>query len=351
MTTQYKTIPVGSSRSISNGMKKLLISGSIAVWLLPFVAMGAFNDVTLTTDAIISVNSISLTVSGSSATIESIVVGSTSFTVTLQPSSSIVVTSSNSNTLFSTNAGAPIRGITCGSTPKLTLTSSALSDISVIVSPTSDTCVTASATVAASSSGGGSGGIVGGGGGGGSSAPLTAPSITQTAVTKTTANTQSLTSQTAPFAFTKSLNVGARGNDVLELQKRLVAEGLLKATPTGYFGQLTLNAVKAFQAKNNLSQVGAVGPATRALLNASASTQAVSATTQMFAFSKYLEKGSRGNDVIELQNRLKTEGLFEGDATGYFGSITEAAVKAYQEKNGISALGIVGPATRAALNK
>ena len=81
-------------------MKKLLISGSIAAFLLPVIAFGAYNDVTLTTDTIISINSISLTVSGSSASIESIVVGSSDFTVTLQPGSTIAVTSSVSSTLF-----------------------------------------------------------------------------------------------------------------------------------------------------------------------------------------------------------------------------------------------------------
>src|SRR3989344_8432518 len=60
-----------------------------------------------------------------------------------------------------------------------------------------------------------------------------------------------------------------------------------------------------------------------------------------------LALGARGGDVIALQNRLIAEGLLHTSATGYFGPFTESAVKAYQVKYGIPALGIVGPLTRA----
>ena len=57
------------------------------------------------------------------------------------------------------------------------------------------------------------------------------------------------------------------GNEVLELQKRLAAEGLLTATPNGYFGNATEAAVKAYQKAHGLDQKGFVGPGTRAALN------------------------------------------------------------------------------------
>ena len=41
----------------------------------------------------------------------------------------------------------------------------------------------------------------------------------------------------------------------------------------------------------------------------------------------------------------------EGLVTGYFGSLTENAVRRFQEKQGIEAVGIVGPVTRAKLNE
>ncbi|KKT14136.1 MAG: hypothetical protein UV94_C0023G0008 [Parcubacteria group bacterium GW2011_GWC1_43_30] len=49
-----------------------------------FPAFAAYDDVSLTTDTVLSVNGITLNVSGSSAVIESIAVGGTTFTVTLQ---------------------------------------------------------------------------------------------------------------------------------------------------------------------------------------------------------------------------------------------------------------------------
>jgi len=79
------------------------------------------------------------------------------------------------------------------------------------------------------------------------------------------------------YTFTKYLTPGSSGTEVKELQKVLVAQGLLKATPNGYFGNQTLAAVKKFQAAHKLSQLGVVGPGTRTALNAV--TPAVPAST------------------------------------------------------------------------
>ena len=68
-------------------------------------------------------------------------------------------------------------------------------------------------------------------------------------------------------------------------------------------------------------------------------------------FARNLSVGSTGDDVKALQSRLLSEGFFKGQTTGYFGPITKAALKAYQTKYGIDPLGIVGPMTRAHLNK
>ena len=59
--------------------------------------------------------------------------------------------------------------------------------------------------------------------------------------------------------------------------------------------------------------------------------------------------GSRGDDVIRIQQRLKQWGYYRGAVDGIFGSATLAAVKSFQRKNGLAADGIVGPKTAAAL--
>ena len=64
------------------------------------------------------------------------------------------------------------------------------------------------------------------------------------------------------------------------------------------------------------------------------------------AISQY---GSRGKEVTAIQQELKARGLFKDDVTGYYGPITEAAVKRFQKQQGISQTGIAGPATLKAL--
>jgi len=74
-------------------------------------------------------------------------------------------------------------------------------------------------------------------------------------------------------------------------------------------------------------------------------------TTSGLTFTKLLSSGSTGTEVKALQQRLKDDGMFSGSVTGTFGPITETAVKKYQAKNGLSQAGVVGPGTRALLNK
>lgn len=60
-----------------------------------------------------------------------------------------------------------------------------------------------------------------------------------------------------------------------------------------------------------------------------------------------LRKSSRGNDVKLLQKFLRVYGVYpEGLVTGYFGPLTEAAVKRFQEREAIDTVGIAGPRTR-----
>src|SRR3989338_7041007 len=74
-------------------MPRMLKGAGILVALLaPALAFAAYDDVSLTTDTVLSVNGITLNVSGSSATVESITVNATNFSATLQSGSTLQVT-------------------------------------------------------------------------------------------------------------------------------------------------------------------------------------------------------------------------------------------------------------------
>lgn len=62
-----------------------------------------------------------------------------------------------------------------------------------------------------------------------------------------------------------------------------------------------------------------------------------------------LEDGSKGADVVKLQNRLKSVGFNPGKLDGDFGPATKAAVIAFQKSQGLLADGVAGPRTLAAL--
>lgn len=64
------------------------------------------------------------------------------------------------------------------------------------------------------------------------------------------------------------------------------------------------------------------------------------------ALSKY---GSRGNEVTQIQTKLKRWGYYNGNVDGIFGTQTLNAVKYFQRKNGLKVDGIAGPATLKAM--
>lgn len=57
------------------------------------------------------------------------------------------------------------------------------------------------------------------------------------------------------------------------------------------------------------------------------------------------KKGSTGSMVTKIQTTLKNQGFYNGAVDGVYGSGTEAAVRAYQQKYGLSVDGKVGKQT------
>ena len=63
---------------------------------------------------------------------------------------------------------------------------------------------------------------------------------------------------------------------------------------------------------------------------------------QVLALSKY---GSQGEEVKQIQTKLKRWGYYNGSIDGIYGSKTLAAVKSFQKKNGLTVDGIAGTKT------
>lgn len=68
--------------------------------------------------------------------------------------------------------------------------------------------------------------------------------------------------------------------------------------------------------------------------------------SQTEALSKY---GSRGDEVRQIQTKLKRWGYYKGNVDGIYGSQTQAAVRWFQSKNGLTVDGIAGKNTLKAM--
>lgn len=77
----------------------------------------------------------------------------------------------------------------------------------------------------------------------------------------------------------------------------------------------------------------------------------VSSTTSVFANEGYiiLKFGSRGNDVIRLQQELQIQGYYQGSIDGIYGKGSENAVINFQRARGLAIDGMAGRQTLSAL--
>ncbi len=158
------------------------------------------------------------------------------------------------------------------------------------------------------------------------------------------------TATATPDTSTGTLKVGSTGDDVRKMQNRLKELGYLKGSADGDFGTATETAVKAFQAQNGLAVDGKAGTATlNKLYSATAKkapTTTVTNTPKATAtpFTSY-KHGDTGSEVKRMQQRLKELGYLNGSADGDFGDATEAAVRFFQQRNGLTVDGKAGTKT------
>lgn|GEM_PF-2359151 len=148
-----------------------------------------------------------------------------------------------------------------------------------------------------------------------------------------------------------SLARGSTGPAVISLQQFLFSQYTNFPTPTGYFGPTTETAVKQWQKEHGIVSSGSpattgwgsVGPKTAAMMKLSCSSApatTASSTISAPAITRTLSKGMSSTDVTALQQKLIALGyLAAGNASGYFGALTEAAVQKFQAKQGIVSSG------------
>ena len=140
------------------------------------------------------------------------------------------------------------------------------------------------------------------------------------------------------------LSVGSKGVNVMRVQKRLMYYGFYyynTVNPDGIYGNTVKQAVLKFQRANDLKADGKVGYNTWAVLISDAGVK-----KSDDPWTNVLCKGDHGDDVKEMQERLKYYGYYTGKIDGSFGSKTESAVTAFQTKNGLNVDGKIGEDTR-----
>jgi peptidoglycan hydrolase-like protein with peptidoglycan-binding domain len=123
---------------------------------------------------------------------------------------------------------------------------------------------------------------------------------------------------------------------IRSLQYLLRQHGHAEVAVDGIFGPITDRAVRAFQQSRNLQVDGIVGDQTWA------------------ALIVQVQQGSQGEAVRGVQSQFQARNL-SGDPSrglqvdGIFGPKTDAAVRGFQQADGLVVDGIVGPITWHAL--
>ncbi len=377
---------------------KFLIATALAVLVsaVPAVSYAEYNDVTLgVSDTILSVGGVSLTVSATSAVLESLSVDANTFTVTMARNSFLRVTSTDRRTL-----SADATSITKTSSCTDSLATNTFDAGGGVSGSQTLTITVDSGTCTTGSSGGGGGGVSSGGGGGGSGYIYVPPTATPaTPVVSTTVTTPTVTTtSTTQVTFgtvDRLLTKGTTNAQVKILQQILNSDPATRIAETGagspgresdFFGPATQKALQKFQvkygiAKSGDSGYGQVGPLTRTILNSFAGKTTTTVSTPVTqtipsqatpavnmsvsgSITKSLGKGMTSSEVKTLQQILNSDPATRIAETGagspgsegdFFGPATQKAVQKFQVKYGLakpgdSGYGNVGPLTRTILN-
>ncbi|MEK7509424.1 MAG: peptidoglycan-binding protein [Patescibacteria group bacterium] len=176
----------------------------------------------------------------------------------------------------------------------------------------------------------------------------------------------SLTSPSSALPLDPLAPIPTQSTQAVDILEALLAKPL----PVFYYGtstatttdqaliQVLLEQVAALQAQINAIIAAGAGATSTAATSTPPVAEAPGAAVACPVIERTLFFGMSGDDVLNLQLFLIAEGFLEaGNATGFFGVLTQAAVQAWQAAHDIvssgspeeTGWGVVGPRTRAAL--
>ncbi|MFO7635792.1 MAG: peptidoglycan-binding protein [Clostridia bacterium] len=151
---------------------------------------------------------------------------------------------------------------------------------------------------------------------------------------------------------------GMESEQVYQLQHDLLQLGFFHVDPTGYFGEITETSLIAFQKATGLDPDGIAGSMTFSKIQEMIAGQAVVQTAQSAVETAsdnnngeaFLSQGMNGDNVRIYQSKLKLLGIFDYNATGYYGVITTEAVQSFQMSFGLVPDGRIGERTASLIN-
>ncbi|MEX1377596.1 MAG: peptidoglycan-binding protein [Eubacteriales bacterium] len=145
------------------------------------------------------------------------------------------------------------------------------------------------------------------------------------------------------YAQEELIKRGDKSDNVALLQQLLKDKGYFEYDEiTGYYGVITENAVKRFQEDNKLKVDGITGPATWAALMSESTENILIESGDTKAKETSYSLGMECADIALIQTRLIELGFYNYEhVTGYFGTVTQKAVVAFQKSSYLKATGIV----------
>jgi peptidoglycan hydrolase-like protein with peptidoglycan-binding domain len=151
----------------------------------------------------------------------------------------------------------------------------------------------------------------------------------------------------------------ATKEQIIQVQTMLKSKGMYGGDASGKLDDATRESIKTYQKGNGLRETGTLNRATlekmgveltdrQKLIPVSPNSYA-SADSPKATNSESKPRGpifrATKDQIVEAQKMLKSKGIYSGDESGKLDDATRAALKKYQEANGVKVTGTLNQAT------